>query len=572
MFDQSGDGYNPPAPSDAIRPGSDRPTSRGSFVNEIREEEWAMGPSLLESVWRFRRLVVITVLAAAAAGFGLSFLQSTMYEGSTLLILSDPRNSGVFRDTNSLVIDPSRYVRNQAERMISTAVLTEAIELEGGRLSVEDLRERVTAQPSTNLDLITIKALDPTAAGAASLADSVGHGYEVVVAEDVRANADAALAELDRSRTDLQVQIDALEVELTANPEDATAKAERDAAVAQLVNLKNRAEQISVDAALYGSGVELFESSEIPSSPATPKPIRNAAVAGILGLMAAGAYAWWRAEHTQTADTRHDAAPVLGAPLLGEIPEFATVGTNGTTPALSEPGTTAAEAYQFVVSSLGFALHEAPGAMVVITSADQGDGKTITALNLAAAAAKDGRRVLLVDADERLQGLTRYSGGSPSPGLTDMVAGKASLEACTHMWHAPNGLKLPLVPAGTSLEDVAGFFRTPAFRATMLEVRTGADMVLVDTPPMLAVSDTSAIASHADGIVLVVRKGTPLRQLEEVRNRLEFFGAPLLGYVFNRSDPNSGRYGYRYGYGHSRAYGYTSESGESKHRREQPRR
>jgi capsular exopolysaccharide synthesis family protein len=533
-----------------------------------------MGPSLLESVWRFRRLVIITVLAAAAAGFILSFLQSTMYEGSTLLILSDPRNSGVFRDTNSLVIDPSRYVRNQAERMVSTPVLTKAAELEGGRISIEDLRKRVTAQPSTNLDLITIKALDPTAGGAAALADSVGHAYEAVVAEDVRANADAALAELDRSRSDLQVQIDVLEAELVVNPADATAKAERDAAVAQLVNLKNRAEQISVDAALYGSGVELFEASEIPESPATPKPLRNGAVAGILGLLAAGAYAWWRAEHTQSADTRHDAAPVLGAPLLGEIPEFAVAGTNGTTPALSEPGSTAAEAYQFVVASLGFALQEAPGAMVVITSADQGDGKTITALNLAAAAAKDGRRVLLVDADERLRGLTRYSGGAPSPGLTDLVTGKASLAACTRLWPAPNGLKLPMVPAGTSLDDTAGFFRTPAFRTAMLEVRTGADMVLVDTPPMLAVSDASAIAAQADGIVLIVRKGTPLRHLEEVRNRLEFFGAPLLGYVFNRSDPDGGRYGYkyRYRYKYSYGYGYTSQNGESKHRRERQRR
>ncbi|HKZ24326.1 MAG TPA: Wzz/FepE/Etk N-terminal domain-containing protein, partial [Acidimicrobiia bacterium] len=216
-------------------------------MTEVRAEEWAMGPSLLESVWRFRRLVIITVVAAAAAGFILSFLQSTMYEGSTLLILSDPRNSGVFRDTNSLVIDPSRYVRNQAERMVSTPVLTKAAELEEGRVSIEDLRERVTAQPSTNLDLITIKALDPTAAGAAALADSVGHAYEAVVAEDVRANAEAALAELDRSRSDLQVQIDVLEAELVVNPADATAKAERDAAVAQLVNLKNRAEQISVD-------------------------------------------------------------------------------------------------------------------------------------------------------------------------------------------------------------------------------------------------------------------------------------------------------------------------------------
>jgi capsular exopolysaccharide synthesis family protein len=265
--------------------------------------------------------------------------------------------------------------------------------------------------------------------------------------------------------------------------------------------------------------------------------------------LAAGAYAWWRAEHTQTADSIHDPAAVLGAPLLGVIPEFAKVGTNSFTPALTEPGSTAAEAYQFVVASLGFALKETPGAMVVVTSANKADGKSITTLNLAAAAAKEGRRVLMVDADERMRGLTEHSGQESSPGLTDFALLTASLEESTRQWPAPEGLRLELVPAGSLLEDTAGFFRTSAFQDAIGNVREGSDLVLVDSPPMLAVSDTSSIAAQADGIVLVVLKGTPLRHLEEVRSQLEFFKAPLLGYVFNRSDLGSGRYGYRYTYG-----------------------
>jgi capsular polysaccharide biosynthesis protein len=400
-------------------------------VNEVTDNDWSTRPGLVESLWRYRFMVIITAVVAAAAGYFISYLQPTTYEGSTRLILSDPRNAGVLGESNGLVIDPSRYVRNQAELMVSTPVLTEAAELEDNRLSVEEIREQVTAQPSTNLDLITITASDSTAEGAASLADSVGVAYETVVSEEVQANADAALAELDRSRAGLQIQIDALEAELALDPDNATAKAERDAAVAQLVNLSARSEQISVDAALYGSGVALFEASEIPESPASPKPLRNAALAGILGLLAAGAYAWWRAEHTQTADAIHDPAPVLGVPLLGVIPEFAKVGTNSFTPALTDPGSTAAEAYQFVVASLGFALKEAPGAMVVVTSANKGDGKSITTLNLAAAAAKEGRRVLMVDADERMRGLTEHSGEKPSPGLTDLALRTASLQEST---------------------------------------------------------------------------------------------------------------------------------------------
>jgi capsular exopolysaccharide synthesis family protein len=527
-------------------------------------QEWDLGPSLLESMWRFRRLVVAIVAIAALAGFGLSYLQPKMYEGTTSLILSDPRNAGVLGETR-LVIDPSRYVRNQAERITSTDVLARAVMLEGGRISVQVLRSRVTVSPSTNLDLITIRALDPTSEGAASLADSVGRAYQQAVASEVSANAEEALAELDRSRADTQTQIDVLDSRLAADPADSTAKAERDAAVAQLVALKTRAEQISVDAALYGSGVELFEESEIPESPASPQPVRNAAVAAVLGLLGAGAYAWWRAEHTQSAESRHDAAPVLGAPLLGEVPEFGAVGTEGIIPTVTAVGSTVAEAFQFVVTSLEFALKGA-GSTVVITSADQGDGKTVTALNLAVAAAKDGRKVLLVDADERVRGLTRFSGVDPVPGLTDLAGGTVSLDACIRPWSVENGTVVPLITAGSSLGDAAGFFRTVAFREAMTQIRQSADIVLVDTPPLLAVSDTSAVAGQADGIVLVVSRGTPLRHLEDVRDRLSFVGTPLLGYIFNRADPNDAKYGYKYKYGYG--YGYISDpDGKRRHRR-----
>jgi Mrp family chromosome partitioning ATPase len=155
----------------------------------------------------------------------------------------------------------------------------------------------------------------------------------------------------------------------------------------------------------------------------------------------------------------------------------------------------------------------------------------------------------MVDADERMRGLTEHSGQESSPGLTDFALLTASLEESTRQWPAPEGLRLELVPAGSLLEDTAGFFRTAAFQDAIGKVRDGSDLVLVDSPPMLAVSDTSSIAAQADGIVLVVLKGTPLRHLEEVRSQLEFFKAPLLGYVFNRSDLGTGRYGYRYTYG-----------------------
>ena len=517
-------------------------------------QEGASGPGLLEAVWQHRWLVIAGTLLACVLGYTASFLQTTRYLGEARLLLEDPRAEGVFGNAAANAVDPMRFVRNQAELAESTPVLVRASELVGGRLSARQIDARVTAQPSTELDLVVISALDTTAEDAAALANAVAEAYQQEVTEDVLESAQASIAELEETTAELQASIASAEAGLAADPEDSALRAERDAAVAQLITIQSRADQIAVEASLYGSGVAVFERAEPRSAPARPKPVRNAAVAGVLGFLLVSSFAWWRAEHTQSADRRQDAAPVLGAPLLGEIPDFRTVGMTGNLPTQTAPKSVAAEAYQFVVASLEFALDSAGGRSILLTSAGPGDGKTTTALNLATAAAKDGRKVLLVDADERVRGLTRLSGVTPAPGLTDLGDEDLPFDGCVSSWRLGPDFSLPFIPGGSDVTDSAGFFRTLEFRTAMARVKSQADFVLVDSPPLLAVSDTSAIASHVDGIVVVVTRGTPFKQLEDVRQRLSFIGTPLLGYVFNRGTPKSGGYGYAY-YGSGSAYG-----------------
>jgi capsular exopolysaccharide synthesis family protein len=506
------------------------------------------------ALWRHRLLVVAITLGSALAGYGASHLQQTLYSGTARLVLNDPRSSSVFDERRQPVLDPARYVRNRAEFMTSTLVLSRAEELLDGRLGVADIRARTTVEPAKELDLVTIRALDPTPEGAAELANAVATAYGDVVESESRRSAEAVTAELAATRADLQARIDVLSRQLAGSDgaDNAVLAAQRAAAATELFALDSRADQISTDAELYGSGVQLFEPAEPASSPAQPSPLGAAAVAGFLGFLLALGLAWWRAEHRQSADGRQDAALVLGAPLLGEVPDFSAAGVTGSMPAHDAPNSVAGEAYHFLVASLGFSLRETGGSTVVVTSAGPSDGKTVTAINLAIAARQDGRRVLLVDADERARGLSRVAGLATAPGLTDLTDDAVPLASVTQGLDLSGGSAVAVVPAGAKLEDPAGFFRTSSFRKAMGRVKVAADLVIVDSPPLLAVSDTSAIASQADGIILVVRSGTSLRLLREMRERLEFVGTPVLGYVFNRADPRRGgsRYGYGYGYGY----------------------
>lgn len=476
-----------------------------------QQEPWDTGPGLLESVWRFRWRVLAAVIAAAALAGGVSMLQPTRYEGVSRLILSAPPTAGVLSDVGPTVSDPARNVRNQAERVTSSVVLELARERIDGRLTLEQLRERVEAEPATELDLITIRAQDRTPQGAAELADAVAESYRTHVRQEIRSSVGAALEDMQER------------------------------------GLTEQASQLEVAAARY-QGVDLLEPSEVPDSPVSPRPVRNAATAALLALVAAAGVAWWRGDAAEEADSRHDPARVLGAPLLGEVPDFHAVGVEGMAPAATAPHSAAAEAYGFVLASLESALDSSGARSVLVTSAGPADGKTTTAVNLAVLARRDGRKVLLVDADERVRGLSRAAAVAGEPGLTDLADVNIPSEWCISRWQLSKGMTVPMVPAGTSVEHAGSFFRTAGFRTAIQRLKERGGLLIVDCPPLLAVSDTSAVAGHIDGILLVVDKGTSMQLLEEVRERLDFVGTPLLGYVFNRTDPNRSRYGhYQYG-------------------------
>src|SRR5690606_10586789 len=135
--------------------GADGVQTRGDSAEEVGIEE---GPGLLESVWRYRLLVVLLLLLGCAAGYGLATVQEVRYEGVTMVLLADPRGSEVFGE-DSAPADSNRYVRNQAQLVTSSRVLRDAAARAGLDLSLDELRERVPAEAADDVDVITIRAL-----------------------------------------------------------------------------------------------------------------------------------------------------------------------------------------------------------------------------------------------------------------------------------------------------------------------------------------------------------------------------------------------------------------------------
>jgi len=514
-------------------------------------ERWADGPGLLASIWRYKWTVLTAGVLAGLLGYFLSASQPPTYEATARIFLADPRNQSILSDVR-VFVDPLQYVPQQAERVTSDPVLDLAAQFLGGDTTAESLANQVFASPDPELNLIAVTAVGSTPQGAAERANAVVEAYEQVSRQRTLASSDAAVAELDRARNALLDQIAALQQELATRPDDFVLTTRIEVVTNQLAALDERAQEIVVDAAVSGAGVELTELATAPEAPAAPKPTRNAVLAAIMGLGLASAWAYWRAGRRQRVESRFDPSHVLGVPLLGQIPRFRSAGS-GLLGGSGKQGVDippdAAEAYRFLLTSVEFSLAERGGSTVLITSAGEGDGKTLTALGMARAASVDGRDSLLVDADVRARGLSRLLGMDRLAGLTDLIRESVGdLDTLLRVPLLAEGVKVRVLSAGTRVGDPGALFRAPGFRRATAHLKQSASFVVLDAPPLLAVADTSVISGHVDGILLVVNRGTSISQLQHLRERLAFVSTPVLGYVYNRASSGRGDVGYGYGY------------------------
>ena len=173
----------------------------------------------------------------------------------------------------------------------------------------------------------------------------------------------------------------------------------------------------------------------------------------------------------------------------------------------------------------------------MVCSAAVGDGKTTVCANLAWSAARRGSRVLVIDADFGNQQLTEHLDGDATnrPGLTDIVERGIEISSAIHKVELADGVHLDLLSRGTVAINVPDFFRSAGTGVFFDSIGVQYDLVVVDSPPILQVAYTSLIARYVDCAVVVVKHGSGRALLEDVRDRLDLVGAPILGYLYNHA-------------------------------------
>lgn len=243
----------------------------------------------------------------------------------------------------------------------------------------------------------------------------------------------------------------------------------------------------------------------------------------------------------------------LQVPVVGKIPrintrEIEAKKGHASLVAAHKPAATASESFRDVRTALFFRANMDDIKTILFTSPSPGDGKSTTVANLAISIAQAGKKVILVDADFRRPRVHKYFGEDLNPGLMDVLKGELSLKDAVQKADLQEGLFL--LPAGGRPVNPGELVTSEAFRDLVDALREEFDYVLIDSPPVLPVSDPATIASIVDGVYMVtrIRKGVKLTS-QKAKETLDRVGANWMGIIVNGLDenPHYSEYGYQYG-------------------------
>jgi polysaccharide biosynthesis transport protein len=329
------------------------------------------------------------------------------------------------------------------------------------------------------------------------------------------------------------------------------------------IALEGRAQSLGVLAELRNGSVEVAQAATIPTSPSSPKIARNTILGVAVGLLLGLCIAALLERFDRRIREPKDLEDVYGLPLLGVVPESSALSRSargGGDSRVALPSGEA-EAFHLIRAHMRYFNVDRELRTLMVVSAAPGDGKTTIARHLASAAARMGSRVLLIEADLRRPTVAQQLDISPRRGVSDVLIGSLSLAEAIHTVvletasvDRPQGHVFDVLVAGATLPPNPGELIESRTMAALLEqAKSTYDFVVVDTPPLTAVSDAFPLLKKVDGVVIVGRVGRNRRDVaERLHETLTGAGAPLLGVIANGFKARRlGAYGYGYGYDYS---------------------
>lgn len=512
--------------------------------------------------WSWAWLIILSGVLAGASAYYFSSNTRPVYQTSTNLLFSDPpamRSLDYYS-----IVSSQTLLRTYVEMMTERIVLQGVIDQLGLNMSPEILKKNISVNVVANTQLIVVNVKDADPLQAAFVADALARVFTDRINQLQAARFAASRESLSEQITamDQQIQDTNAAIEIEQSPEQKLLLETRLTQYRQLYStLVTSYEQVRLAEAQTSTNVVVSESAQIPKSPISPNTPRSTLLAAIVGMMLAGGVVFLIEYLDDTIKNPDDIRRKFNLPILGMI---ATHESPADQPiSLSQPRSPVAESYRSLRTNLIYAAFGTPLRRILITSATPQEGKTTISANLAVVMAQGERRVALVDADMRRPQVHRKFGLANKAGLSDLFLVQPALETL------PRGIiqtceiqRLGIITTGKVPPNPSELLTSRRMAEFLDILNKDYDMILIDTPPILSVTDATALAPSVDGVLVIAKPGvTRLREFRQMLEQLQTVGAHTLGVVLNEVNPSSRKYGYYYNRYYTKYAGYYQPDG-----------
>lgn len=474
-------------------------------------------------LWRRRLVVIATVVISVAIALALSLRSPKEYGASAQLLFRDPGFAQALFGNNLFSTgtqEPQRTTQTNIDVVTSLNVAAEAASILKTKEPVSSLLESIAVSPNADADIATIKATRSNPREAAAVANAFADGYIVY-----------------RRQTDRST---------VAQAEELVGQSLKTAAPGEQTKLAESLRQLGVLRSLQTGDAEVIARAQPNTNPVSPKPKRDGILGFVVGLLLGCGLALLVDFLDRRMKTLDDFERVC--------PDYTLIASVPHTPAdarmaghLTGP---TGESYRMLREGLRFLDPAGKARCFVITSADESEGKSTVAVNLASALAAVGRRVILLEADMRRPTVgTLLDIRRDAPGLSDMLVSSGDLDEFLVPIDGEPGLGV--IPSGTIPPNSADLLSAGRMAEVLAQVRDAADYVIIDSPPLLPVADTRVLLqlSQVDGVIMIGRAGVSRRDRLRAASRvLSQSGSRVFGLVVTDVKLAAGSGYYQYGY------------------------
>lgn len=498
-------------------------------------------------------IVAVTLLAAGIAA-GLSLSQETKYVATARVTFQEENRSNAEAGLASVQAQTAAQLAAEgASTMLSNDVLERARQRLQSPRTAAQLRALLATSVDASSALVAVQATASDPQFAAAFANEVARGAVTIQKNTERERFARTAARVERQYEELRSE---------RRPGTSS-----DIALAGLLDRISTLRTLSLNA----TPARLAEAASVPSAPASPKPLRSTIFGGLIGLMLAIGLAFVRDTLDRRLRDSSEIEKTLGLPVVGSVRDealgSAAYVANGRGPMTDQD----VESFRILRTNIGFLDVDRPIRSILVTSPLPGEGKSTVSASLATASAAAGKHTLLVECDLRRPCLTERLSVKRSPGLSDYLAGEAGKAEVVQLvtlsetglpprdrdgaapsTALPEAGKLAVIASGGQSIRPAELLGSQRFQAFLEELTAEYDTVVIDTPPLLSVSDTLEIIPLADSVMLCIRADQTTRdQARAAKDALARLPERTTGVVVTGLKPGResdyGYYSYAYG-------------------------